>query len=90
MLGSAFPNHSEVQFEANVVVYAQDPSDLRHCDPEGIEGKGRGGKACDGVCRELGRKLTWDPVKEEFVGDEEANSLIHRPRRSGFELPDLG
>ena len=24
----------------------------------------------------LGRKLTWDPVKEEFPGDDEANKLV--------------
>jgi predicted dehydrogenase len=41
------------------------------------------------ICRELGRKLQWDPVKEEFVGDEEANRLRSRPRRKGFELPEI-
>ncbi len=29
----------------------------------------------------LGRKLTFDPVKEEFVGDDEANLLRSRPTR---------
>jgi len=29
----------------------------------------------------LGRKLTFDPVKEEFVNDAEANSLCARPER---------
>lgn len=24
----------------------------------------------------LGRRLKWDPVKEEFPGDEEANTLV--------------
>jgi len=42
------------------------------------------------LCRELGRKLEWDPVKEEFIGDEEANALRARPRRKGYELPELG
>ncbi len=41
------------------------------------------------ICRELGRKLTWDPVKEEFLGDEEANRLRSRPRRKGYELPNV-
>jgi len=41
------------------------------------------------ICRELGRKLHWDPVKEEFVGDEEANALRARARRKGYELPEL-
>lgn len=39
------------------------------------------------ICRELGRRLTWDPVKEEFAGDDEANRLRSRPRRKGYELP---
>ncbi len=42
------------------------------------------------ICRELGRRLKWDPVAEEFAGDEEANALRTRPRRKGYELPDLG
>jgi predicted dehydrogenase len=41
------------------------------------------------ACRELGRKLTWDPVKEEFPGDAEANKLRSRPRRKGYELPPI-
>lgn len=42
------------------------------------------------ICRELGRKLAWDPVKEEFAGDAEANALRSRPRRKGYELPEIG
>jgi predicted dehydrogenase len=33
-----------------------------------------------------GRKLTWDPAKEEIVGDAEANAWQTRPQRSGFEI----
>ena len=39
------------------------------------------------ICREVGRKLKWDPVAERFTGDEEANALLSRPRRKGYELP---
>jgi predicted dehydrogenase len=39
------------------------------------------------ITRELGRKLTWDPEKEQFVGDDQANKLVDRPRRAGYELP---
>jgi predicted dehydrogenase len=41
------------------------------------------------ITRELGRKLHWDPEKEQFVGDDEANELVDRPRREGFELPTV-
>jgi hypothetical protein len=40
------------------------------------------------ITRELDRKLSWDPAAEKFVGDEEANKLVDRPRRAGFELPE--
>jgi predicted dehydrogenase len=39
------------------------------------------------ITRELGRKLNWDPAAERFVNDDEANQLLDRPRRAGFELP---
>lgn len=42
------------------------------------------------ICRELGRPLQWDPIKEEFPGDVEANQLRSRPRRAGYELPEIG
>ena len=32
----------------------------------------------------LGRDLQWDPVKEEFIGDEQANALMTRPQRPGY------
>ena len=41
------------------------------------------------ICRQLDRKLRWDPKAEKFIGDEEANKLTSRPRRKGFELPKV-
>ena len=41
------------------------------------------------IARELKRKLRWDPVEETFPDDEEARALIDRPRRAGWELPEL-
>jgi hypothetical protein len=32
----------------------------------------------------LGRKLRWDPVKEEFIGDPEANAMCSRPERKPY------
>jgi len=34
---------------------------------------------------QLRRKLRWDPVKEQFVGDAEADKLIHRERRAPWD-----
>ena len=35
----------------------------------------------------LGRKLTWDPVKEAFVNDAEANAMcFRRPRSAAFDI----
>jgi predicted dehydrogenase len=39
------------------------------------------------IARELGRRLQWNSETEQFVGDEEANKLLVRPRRQGYELP---
>lgn len=40
------------------------------------------------IGRALGRTLRWDPAAERFLDDEEANQLLDRPRRKGFELPE--
>ena len=34
------------------------------------------------IAMKLGRKLTWDPVKEQFTNDAEANRMCARPPRS--------
>jgi len=34
----------------------------------------------------LGRKLKWDPAKEEFIGDERANALRSRPYRAPWGI----
>jgi hypothetical protein len=41
------------------------------------------------MARDLGRKLTWDPKAERFENDDEANKLLSRPRRAGYELPKI-
>ncbi len=42
------------------------------------------------LARRVNRKLRWDPVNEQVVGDEEANLLAtNRPRRKGWELPKI-
>ncbi len=37
--------------------------------------------------RKLQRRLRWNPQTEQFEGDAEANLLLSRPRRRGYELP---
>ena len=40
------------------------------------------------VAYRTGMKLQWDPEKEIFHGDDEANGYLDIPRRKGFELPE--
>ena len=45
------------------------------------------------IVRDVGRvgePLKWDPVAERFTNCDEANKLLDRPRRKGYELPDVG
>jgi predicted dehydrogenase len=41
------------------------------------------------IAREVGRRLRWDPESEQVVDDPEANALLDRPRRKGWELPQV-
>jgi hypothetical protein len=37
----------------------------------------------------VGEKLQWDPVAERFTNCDEANKMLARERRKGYELPKL-
>jgi predicted dehydrogenase len=41
------------------------------------------------IARWLGRKLRWDPERELFPDDAEANAFLDRPMRKPYELPEL-
>jgi len=44
------------------------------------------------IVRDVGRvgeTLRWDPVAERFTNCDEGNKLLSRPRRKGWELPEL-
>jgi len=40
------------------------------------------------IARWAGRKLQWDPAKELFVGDDDANKYVTRPQRKPYQIPD--
>jgi predicted dehydrogenase len=40
---------------------------------------------CD-IAARLDRRITWDPKKEEIVGDSEASRMLHRPMRAPWTL----
>ena len=37
------------------------------------------------ISMRLGRAVKWDPIKEEFIDDKEANTWLKREQRQGFE-----
>lgn len=39
-----------------------------------------------GISARLGRELKWDGDSEQIVGDDQANSFLARPYRSGYEI----
>jgi hypothetical protein len=38
------------------------------------------------IAMRLGRKLTWDPASETFVGDDQAYAMLARKQREGYEI----
>ena len=38
------------------------------------------------IALRLGRKLKWDPTRDRFVGDDEANQMLSRPARSPWTI----
>lgn len=40
------------------------------------------------IARWLGRNLQWDPEKEIFPNDAEANNYLDRPKRKPYEIPN--
>ena len=53
-----------------------------------IESQHRSVSTCHlaNISLRLGRSLKWNPATENFVGDSEADSMLSRPQRSGFEV----
>lgn len=38
------------------------------------------------IAMRLGRPLAWDPRREQFIGDAEADGLLARPQRDGYRI----
>jgi hypothetical protein len=38
------------------------------------------------IAARLETKLKWDPKKEQFIGNNEANALLSRPMHNGWKL----
>lgn len=41
------------------------------------------------IARLAGRNLKWDPDAEQFIDDAEANAMLTRPVRKGYEWPEV-
>jgi hypothetical protein len=39
-----------------------------------------------GISARLGRGLKWDDAAERIVGDEQADAMLARPYRQGYEI----
>jgi len=37
----------------------------------------------------VGKKIGWDPEKARFTNNGAGNAMLSRPRRKGYELPEL-
>jgi hypothetical protein len=66
----------------------------KRCNAD-VEYGQRSNTLCDlvNIVRDVGRVgevLKWDPVAERFTNCEEANAMLSRPRRQGYELPEIG
>jgi hypothetical protein len=42
------------------------------------------------IAMKLPRRLFWDPLKERFTNDDEANGMLARPQRSPYGINQLG
>ncbi len=53
-----------------------------------VESQHRSATTCHlgNIAMRLGRSLEWDPHSETFVGDAEANGMLAREQRNGFEV----
>ncbi len=41
------------------------------------------------ICRITGRTINWDANQEQIIGDDAANALLNKERRTGYSLPKV-
>jgi len=64
-------------------------------DPSAVNATAEQGHIAASLCHlgniayRVGRSVQFDPKTEQFVGDDEANALLTRTYREGFEVPKL-
>jgi myo-inositol 2-dehydrogenase/D-chiro-inositol 1-dehydrogenase len=67
---------------------------IRHGEPpvSDVVSQHRSASACHlaNISLRLGRELAWDPAREEFIGDREADAMRDRRRREAYRLPAEG
>ena len=53
-----------------------------------VEGQHRSVSACHlgNISIRLGRKIEWDPEKQEIVGDSQANAMLKRSQRAPYQI----
>ena len=80
-LGKGYPVNDHVRDFLNSVKTRRQPA-------APAEGAHRSISACHAanICRRLGRTVKWDPVREVFIGDEQANRLRTRAYRQPWRL----
>jgi predicted dehydrogenase len=42
------------------------------------------------IALRTGRRISWDPVREEITGDAPAQAMVSRPYRAPWRMPELG
>ena len=79
--GKGYPNENHVRNFLDCVKSRRTPI-------APAEGAHRANSTCQvaNICQLLGRKLTFDPATEQFVGDEMANRMVHRAMRAPWQL----
>ncbi|MCP4643291.1 MAG: Gfo/Idh/MocA family oxidoreductase, partial [bacterium] len=94
--GNVIPDDQEVpKVDSTATHMANFIEAVKKDDPSAVNATAEQGHIAAALCHlgnisyRVGRKLRLDPKTEQFQGDEEANALLTRVYREGFEVPKL-